>query len=152
MDESSEEWSMAIGHYITSFSFIEKLVYEFIELLPPESFYKHVRSLKDFRDRARFLQVSALAVGWDEGENIVRSLEEAIGLSKIRNNLAHNPIYLDLLMDDEGNIKIGSPKIIKAKSGGHISEVTFEYISKSSGKVQKCAGDLLRSLEAIKNA
>lgn len=152
MDESSEEWHMVIGHYITSFSFIEKLVYELIDSLPSGNAYKHARSFKDFNDRARFLQVSALAAGWEERENIVRSLEAAISLSKIRNQLAHNPMYLDLVMDDEGNIDIVSPKIIKAKSGGHLSEITFEFIAKSAGKVQKCAGDLLHSLEAIKNA
>lgn len=152
MEESSEEWHMVIGHYITSFSFIEKLVYELIDLLPSGTVYKHARSLKDFNDRARFLQISALAVGWGNGEDIARSLEDAIALSKIRNQLAHNPMYLDLVMDEEGNIDIASPKMIKAKSGGHLSEITFEYISRSAGKVQKCAGDLLRAIEAIQNA
>jgi hypothetical protein len=93
-----------------------------------------------------------LAAGWEKGDELAQSLEKAIDLSKLRNQLAHNPMYLDLLMDDEGNIEIGGPKIVKSKSGGHISEITFDYISKSLGKVQKCAGDILHCLEAIQGA
>ncbi len=100
-EDLTKEWALEIGSYITNFSYIELLVGEMYELLQNDP---EVQSLTDpgsFSRRARSLKLLVRTSDWTDKEIIESHLESALSMATFRNELAHNPLFIDICADGE---------------------------------------------------
>ena len=124
----SDDWVEAIGRYITGFAHVELLVYELYDLLPIDPLSKHGRNHRDYSDRVRLLQALLRSVSWSQCDKLEEYLEITLELSSLRNQIAHNPMFIEVWLDDaQENVRV-NPVITDAKKGHNLEHITLEML------------------------
>ena len=142
--ESSEsiprDWSQSIGTFITSFAYIELLVYELFEMLPQDSVSRSRKDLRDFSERARLLQALVRSTDWHEKKQIEELIEKSLPLATLRNQLAHNPLFIDLYTD--GTEIIAKTRIVQAQKRTRMDHITLEQLRNKLSELTDLASKL----------
>jgi hypothetical protein len=99
-----EDWAHALGSFITTFAYIERLVYELFDFFGSDEVARHGRKLRDYKDRARFLQALLRSSGLKSKDKLQELLEQTMQFSTLRNQLAHNPTFYDIYVNDETDV------------------------------------------------
>lgn len=125
-EREQESWPEAIGTYITSFAYVELLVYELFELLPQDTVVSSHSGLRDFSERVRLLQALIRSSAWHDKADIENLLEALMAHATLRNQIAHNPLFIDIFVDGENVVTSG--RLIhtkKRKPLNHINLATL---------------------------
>lgn len=136
----ADDWSRTIGTFITSFAYVELLVYELFEMLPQDSVARSHNGLRDFSDRARLLQALIRSSKWEEKGRIEDTIEKLLPLATLRNQLAHNPMFIDLYTD--GRDIIANPCIVHAKKQETMDHITLEQLHIKLGELSALIEEL----------
>ena len=122
----ASDWNHSIGLFITSFAYVELLVYELFEILPQDSLSKSQKNLRDYSERARLLQALIRSTDWHEKKQIEELIEQSLPLATLRNKLAHNPLYIDLYTN--GKEIQARTRIVNAKKRKAMDHITLEQL------------------------
>lgn len=136
----AEEWSRTIGRYINSFAYVELLVYELLEMLPRDPVSESHTKLRDFSERARLLQALIRSSKWADKDGIEATIEKLLPLATLRNQLAHNPLYIDLYTD--GGVLVEVPRIIEAKKRKPMDHIDLRQLHLKSEMLSNLAAEL----------
>tara|TARA_R110001592_G_scaffold10110_2_gene52744 strand:+ start:6808 stop:7275 length:468 start_codon:yes stop_codon:yes gene_type:complete len=134
-DDPLESWSLVIGQYITQFALIEQAVYKALTLLPQDRLTKHACQLRDYHDRVRFLQALLRSAKWPETSQLIQLLESTFPLASIRNQLAHNPTYINVELSEEHLSSVERPSLYHSKTGHELANITPDEIIKHKAQV-----------------
>lgn len=96
-------WRVAVGRFILTFGSIEWFTYHMLAELPTERIFESTKSL-GFAQRTALVVQLLRERGFDNDltETVVELLLEAKKLAKKRNEVAHNPLFLNLFDDRVG--------------------------------------------------
>ena len=136
----ARDWNHSIGAFITSFAYVELLVYELFELLPQDSVSKSHANLRDFSERARLLQALLRSTDWHEKKLIEELIEKSLPLATLRNQLAHNPLFIDLYTD--GKEILAKTRIVHAQKRKAMDHITLEQLHAKSSELSDLASNL----------
>lgn len=139
-NEVAQNWNHSIGAFITSFAYVELLVYELFDILPQDSVSKSHANLRDFTERARLLQALVRSTDWHEKARIEELIEKCLPLATLRNQLAHNPLFIDLYTD--GKEVLAKSRIVHAQRRKSMDHITLEQLHKKLGELSDVASDL----------
>ncbi len=147
-EDLAKEWALEIGSYITNFSYIELLVWEMFELLPDDPVVRSHKDLKGFSERARLLQALVRSSDWADKEIIESHLESALSMAVLRNNLAHNPLFIDVYIDGE-NVSEDA-RLVNSRNRKRIEHITLEELRKKREQLIELSTELAFCVGFIK--
>lgn len=149
-DDLLDEWDRQIGSYISTYAESERLVYCLYRLLDQDAVSKHGASLRDSADRIRFLQALLRSTALAHKKDLESVLETLIDLGKTRNQVAHNPVFLDIYLSENGENHSIEPFIHSSRKDKRIDHITLETLqskkidlSESCEKLSKYIRDVI---------
>jgi len=146
----SDEWVEAIGHYITGFAYVELLVYELYDLLPADRLSKHGRDHRDYSDRVRLMQALLRSVSWSQRKVLDQLLDDTLEFSTLRNQIAHNPMFIEVWLDDaQEKVKI-NPVITHAQKGYNLEHITLELLNTKLEQLHSVSSDIAKVVSEIR--
>ena len=99
-----DETSNDTGLFLQGFNEVEALTYSILELFPEDDLTEHAGNIRQFLNRARFIQALIKSSGIEHGKQLYDLLERAISLSTYRNKLSHNPLRISVFKDSSGSV------------------------------------------------
>ncbi len=139
-ENTADDWNQSIGAFITLFAYVELLVYELFEMLPQDSVSRSHKDLRDFSERARLLQALIRSSEWQEKEQTEELIEKLLPLATLRNQLAHNPLFIDLYTD--GTEIVTKTRIVEAKKRRPMDHITLEQLHINLSELSHLASEL----------
>jgi hypothetical protein len=131
-----------LGIFLFTFNEIEAQTYEILAILPQDTLVKHCQSIDQFKNRVRFLQALLRSSEIDANNEIEELLEQAIELFGYRNQLAHNPLRVNVLKNENNDVKIQS-SILDVKKGKDIPQI-LEQLNSKTAKAKSIVINLLK--------
>lgn len=148
----SDDWVGTIGRYITAFAYVELLVYELYDLLPDDRVTKHGREHRDYRDRARLLQALMRSVSWSQGEVIDQLLEKTLEFSSLRNQIAHNPMFIEVWLDGSQDYVKVNPVITDARKGHNLEHITLRLLNTRLEELHTLSTKIATTVSEVRGA
>ena len=131
--EDTDDWSLQIGQFISGFANVEEAVYRALSFFGNDPLAKYAADLRDFHHRTRFLQALLRSAPWPEANELSQWLEESLPLAKLRNQLAHSPLYVNIGQSNNESVVVEQPSLYDAKKGHELSHINLsELDSKQS--------------------
>jgi hypothetical protein len=139
-NDAARDWNHSIGAFITSFAYVELLVYELFEILPQDTVSKSHANLRDYSERARLLQALIRSTDWHERKVVEQLIEKSLPLATLRNQLAHNPLFIDLYTD--GKEIVAKTRIVHAQKRKSMDHITLEQLHEKLSELSELASEL----------
>lgn len=147
----SDDWVEAIGRYITGFAHVELLVFELYDLLPDDQLSKHGRDHRDYSDRVRLMQALLRSVSWSQRKVLNQLLDDTLEFSTLRNQIAHNPMFIEVWVDDaKENVKV-NPVITHARKGHNLEHITLELLNTKLEQLHAVSMGIARVVSEIRD-
>ena len=142
--DSSPEWEELIGKSIRQFAEIEYVSVKCLTLIPTDKISDTASNLR-FSDRASIL-IEILESREDRDlhtASLLDGFKRAKALSTTRNLIAHNPMVMDIYLDENNNTHKVEHKI--AKTRGKERSIDLAELRMFAAEVEKVSALLWRS-------
>lgn len=148
-DDPFDGWDSAIGSYISSYAESERLVYKIYSLLPTDKLSKYGAELRDSAQRIRFLQALLRSNLTAHNKDLEQILESLIALGKTRNEVAHNPIFLDIYLSDDGERHSIKPFIHHSRKDERMAHITLDGLQRKKDELLDCCTKLIKFIDTV---
>lgn len=144
-DSHAAEWEALVGKAILRFGDIELISIRCLAAIPSDKIAESATKL-EFGRRAELLieilESRSVRSQWES--EILSGMKQAKALAKTRNLIAHNPVMLDLYVNDEDTESYAAHAITSARSENHSIDLT--ELQEFTAKVEELASELWMAL------
>jgi hypothetical protein len=144
-----DDLSRSVAAFLFTFNEIEAQTYVILDILPEDYLVLHCKKLDQFNTRNRFIQALLRSSQLEKREELIKLLEDSIELSGYRNKLAHNPIRIDVYMNEEGDL-LTTKELYNSKSGTKMVQI-LEQLSSKTKKSERIFLALLNITSSFDN-
>ena len=136
--DKSEEYTHQVGVFLTTFAEIEHQTYELLKPFRTHPVGKYAFDQRAFTSRARFAQALIKSSDYEDKDELIDLLERAIELAKFRNDIAHNPVYVSVWVNEDGDVRIEGPEAMDAKTNKRLGILATDVAGKleEAGEIQ----------------
>lgn len=150
--DPTESWVQGVGNFITSFAYLEQLTYESYDLLGVDPVVKYGRNQQNYTARDRMLQALLRSSDLEAAARLEELIEHTFSLAKTRNQIAHNPLMVNVYMEVEGKEHYVEPRFHSSRNGEELSGITQSELEDAQARLGEVAHEMRRLLSAHQHA
>lgn len=139
------KWATQIGRVFIAFGSIEYITIQCLKTIPTDNIFKSTRNFQ-LTSRIELIQDLLEPLSDAEVERFVALLQRAKDLAKKRNLLAHNPLMLNVYVNEENDFRMQETVASLRDERKHM---TYEELKSLALEAEDLASQLYGGMQAV---